>query len=328
MKYNILIIFLVSLVIVVYSKTNNIVQYKKYHNKALNAYITKDYKNWLEYNKKALKIMPNNARTIYYLANAYALNNNQEEALKFLRRSVEMGFGWDADKDNDFKAIHNHPKFKKILNRISKLSRPVNNSSVAYRLEERDLIPEGITYDPVKKCFYLGSLYKCKIVKIDKNGNHFNFTSVKQDGLRQITGMKVDTIRRHLWVCSEVSSLNYINSDSTELGWSGVFQFDLETGELLKKYTLFEQGKPHLFNDIVITRNGDVFLTDSRSQEIYKVDSRQDKLKVFLQSEGFGYLNGIDLSADEKWLYVADSGGIIVINTENKNFKYLSKPEN
>lgn len=326
-KFTILFIALVT-TIFLFAGTNNSVQYREYHNKAINAYYNKNYKDWLKYNQKAFEIMPNNARTIYYLAIAHALIDNQEKALKFLSRAVEFGMGWSAAQDDDFKSLKGHPEFKKIINRIKELNQPVNNSTIAYQLKERDLIPEGLAYDPVEKCFYLSSLHKCKIVKIDKDGNYSNFTSEKQDGLRQVTGMKVDAGRRHLWVCSEVSNLNYINPDSTEIGWSGVFQYDLRTGKLINKYTIFEENIQHLFNDIVITKEGDVYLTDSRSQEIYKISSKEKQLKVFFKNEGFSFLNGIALSNDENSLYIADDGtGIFKLNLSNKNFEYLQTPD-
>ena len=40
------------------------------------------------------------------------------------------------------------------------------STEIAFRLAERDLIPEGITYDPLTKTFYIGSINKKKIVKL------------------------------------------------------------------------------------------------------------------------------------------------------------------
>ena len=43
-------------------------------------------------------------------------------------------------------------------------------SEIAFRLPERDLIPEGICYDPEDDVFYLGSIRKSKILKISRDG--------------------------------------------------------------------------------------------------------------------------------------------------------------
>ncbi|MCK5078180.1 MAG: hypothetical protein KAR38_17495, partial [Calditrichia bacterium] len=207
-KIAVVILFIMLFTMELFAEKNEVVKYREFHTKAVNAYYAKDYKGWLEFNKKAVEIMPNHPRSIYYLADAYALNGNKEEAVRYLKRAVEMGFGWNAGDDEDFSSLKSYPDFKKILARIDELKKPVNNSRVAFTLNERDIIPEGLAYDPVEQCFYLSSIYKSKIVKIDKNGNATNFSSEKQDGLRPVVGMKVDVKRRILWVCTEVSSLN------------------------------------------------------------------------------------------------------------------------
>ena len=57
-----------------------------------------------------------------------------------------------------------------------------NSSTTAFSVLEKDLIPEGITYDPVEQAFFLSSLYKSKIIKIDNKGNRSDFTKERQDG--------------------------------------------------------------------------------------------------------------------------------------------------
>jgi len=305
------------------------IEYLKFHNKAIKSYYAKDYKGWLKFNKKALEFIPNHPRSIYYLSDAYALNGNKEKSIFYLSRAIEMGLGWNSDKDKNFNSLREYPDFKNIISRIKILKKPVNNSNIAFNIIEKDIIPEGLAYNKNEDCFYLSSLYKSKIIKIDKNGNTSDFTSEKQDGLRPVTGMKVDHKRNILWVCSEVSGLNYRNSDPKEMGWSGVFKYNLKTGKLIRKYTIFEKGKPHLFNDIIVLENGNVFITDSNTKEIFTINAQKDKLEVFFKYDGFGYLNGIALSNNQNSIYLADAGmGIAIFNIKNKTLKYLSTPEN
>lgn len=168
------------------------IEYLKFHNKAIKSYYAKDYKGWLKFNKKALEFIPNHPRSIYYLSDAYALNGNKEKSIFYLSRAIEMGLGWNSDKDKNFNSLREYPDFKNIISRIKILKKPVNNSNIAFNIIEKDIIPEGLAYSKNEDCFYLSSLYKSKIIKIDKNGNTSDFTSEKQDGLRPVTGMKVD----------------------------------------------------------------------------------------------------------------------------------------
>ena len=324
-----IIIFILFFILSTTIFAQDIIKYKEFHKKAVEAYYAKDSTGWLENNQKALEILPYHPRSIYYLADAYAQNNLPEKSILYLTRAIEFGFGWNVDKDENFNCIREHAQYKTILQRIDKLRKPINNSKIAFTIKERDLIPEGIAFDSVEECFYLSSIYKSKIIKIDKNGVVSDFTIEKQDGLRPVTGMKVDENGRILWVCSEVSSMSYKNPKESEMGWSGVFKYDLETGKLIKKYTIQEENINHLFNDIIITRNGDVYLTDSDARTIFTINHKSDKLELFFRNEQFGYLNGIALAKDEKSFYFAENNiSIAKMNIKTKSIKYLDYPEN
>ena len=322
-------VILISLIIFSSLFSQDIKQYRKYHNKAIHAYYAQDKISWLSNNQKALDMLPGCATNIYYLADAYAQNEQPDSALKYLKMAIEFGYAWNSDKDESFKALWQNPEFLSLMKKVDKMRKPINNSVIGFTISERDLIPEGFAYDPIDNCFYLSSLYKCKIVKIHSNGSYADFTSEKQDGLMPVTGMKVDAERRILWVCSEVSGQNYKDADSTALGHSGIFKYDLVSGDLIRKFIIMEKGVNHLFNDIVVAKNGDVYFTDSDAKKVYRIGYESDRPEVFVEDAGFGYPNGIALDQNEEHLYVADSGpGINRINLKTKEISYLATPKN
>lgn len=100
---------------------------------------------------------------------------------------------------------------------------PTKNISEAFRINDQRLIPEGIAYDPVGQSFYVGSISRRKIVRIDEKGRASDFAV----SLNQIFGMKVDTTARRLWVCGNAVK------DSAEF-ISSVYVFSLQDGSLLK----------------------------------------------------------------------------------------------
>ncbi|MFP4548996.1 MAG: SMP-30/gluconolactonase/LRE family protein [Fidelibacterota bacterium] len=322
-------LLLIFVLLVLQLQAINIEKYNEYHQLAIQAYYNQDSTGWLQNNRLALKYLPNSVTNLYYLANAFAQHNQPDSVIKYLQKVVEYGYGWEALNDDGFACIRNHPDYQSLARRIKELSRPVNTSEVVYTIAEKDLIPEGICYDPVEDVFYLSSLYKCKIIKINRDGSYSDFTTEKQDGLRSVVGMKVDAKRRILWALSEVSSLQYKNPAESEMGWSGVFKYDLDSGKLIKKYILHEDDKAHLFNDLIITSAGDIYFTDSKSQQIFKIHHLADTLEVFMENPGFGFLNGIALSKAEDYIYVAGSGpGIFRLNLADRSINYLKTPEN
>jgi len=97
-----------------------------------------------------------------------------------------------------------------------------------------------------------------------------------------------------------------------------VMRFDLATGKLLEKRVF--SGK-HTLNDLVVTRRGDVFVTDTRAGAVYR------NAEVFVK--GVTFANGIALSDDETKLYVADFGdGIAVVDVATGARRPMARPSN
>ncbi|MFZ2055506.1 MAG: hypothetical protein WAU81_15055 [Candidatus Aminicenantales bacterium] len=181
--------------------------------------------------------------------------------------------------------------------------------------------------DPKEDCFYLGSLWKNKIIKIGRDGKAQDFTKEKQEGLRSVAGLKVDPERKILWAVSLVSQ-PWSKSTPEEAGWSAVFKYDLGTGKLIKKYEFEDKGTVHLLNDLAVTRSGDVFVTDSIQNEIYAIFHETDSLESFLRSDEFMYTNGIALANDDRTIYVASPGNSVYrIDIPSRECRLVSHPD-
>lgn len=201
-------------------------------------------------------------------------------------------------------------------------------SRTAFKIGEPDLIPEGIAYDSRTKTFYVGSTYLRKIISIDEKGAARNFTAEAQDGLRGVLGMRVDEKRRVLWAISSDAGLAMPlkNGGRDCLGCSEVFKYNLDTGKLIKKYVLSNKPNAHFLNDLTVTSKGDVYITDTVHGAIYFIGSETDELTEFLNLGKTSYPNGIDLSADEKTLFVALNGKIAAIDLQSKTNLILALP--
>lgn len=189
------------------------------------------------------------------------------------------------------------------------------HGTIAYRITEKDLIPEGITWSVTTNSFYVSSIYHKKIVKIDAaSGVCSDF--VTPDVLeREFLGMVVNDDRGHLWACG-----NLINDAGR---YSTVAKFNLATGELLKSYTKVDTART-LFNDLVLDKAGNVYVTNSPQNSLYRIDANNDSLQLFLDSDQLPNPNGITISPDDKYLYVAtrdkgirviDIAGVKIVNT-------------
>jgi Cu-Zn family superoxide dismutase len=102
-----------------------------------------------------------------------------------------------------------------------------------------------------------------------------------------------------------------------------VFAYDTRTGELTGSWTVADPtdpANPTFLNDLVVTRRGDVYVTDSRRPVLYRIDRDERRtdgvadLPVFLSFEGTpvvygpGFnVGGIAASPDGRTLVLAQS---------------------
>jgi hypothetical protein len=298
-----------------------------YESLARKAYEQKDYKAFLENIKTATTMRPNHPRLMYSLAAAYALTGHATEALQWLGKMAEMGLVFNAEKESAFDSIKTSAEFKSILKSIEQNKSPVINGAPLFTLREKGFIPEGIAYDPVTETFFLGSVYKRKIVSVNGKGEAKDFAT-ELDGLWSVMGMKVDAARRLLWVASAAHP-QMSNYKAEENGISGIFKFDLRTGKLIKKYLLSNKPKPHWLGDLVLNSRGDLFTSDSISPAIYMIPHRADELELFLESAEFVNPQGLAFTSDEKHLFMADyAKGIFLVDLETKKPFNLSSAPN
>jgi tetratricopeptide (TPR) repeat protein len=300
----------------------------KFERQANADYQAKDYAKFLENLKRADQLRPNHARILYNLADAYALNGKTDEALAVLERLAAMDLFFAVEKDDDFKSLLGSQRFKTIQNQFALNQKAVNRSEKAFSLPQKDLITEGIAYDSESKRFFVSSIYKHKIVAVDANGKVADF-SLSSDGLWSVSGMRVDEKRKILWVTTTALAQTLPDSQKTDDGKSGVFKYDLRNGKLLKKYLLPNTDGKHALGDLLIAKNGDVFASDSRQPNIYRIEAKKDELEIFLTSDNFASLQGLAFSPDEKLLFAADySKGVFRIEMASKKISQIAMNAN
>lgn len=200
-------------------------------------------------------------------------------------------------------------------------TKQINYSRIAFTLSEKDLLPENIAYEAKTQSFFVGSTRKGKVIKIDANGRHSDFINPKQDGLWMVIGMKADSNNRWLWVCSSGGDNleDYNLKDSIQGRPAGIFKFDIDSGTLIKKYTLEDYGNVHFFNDLVVDAEGNIYITHMFEEHaIYTIQINKDELEMFVKPDDLKYPNGITITDDNQFLFVAHSEGLIRVNIKSK----------
>ena len=296
-----------------------------YLNEAMAAYQKKEYPAYLENLTRAYRAMPGSVTLMYYLSSAHALNGNPEQALDWLKKVAAGGLYFPVEGDPDFDILKDNPQFKTLLKQLAANTKPVKNSETAFTIPEKDLVPEGITYNPRNKTFYITSIYKRKIISIDCTGKIEDFIAEKQDNFWGGVGIRVDIPRQVLWANNRVG--NHIKDFQTETpGLAGISKYQIAGKKLLKKYVVAD-GKPHLLNDLINHPDGTVYITDSETGAIYTISQMKDQLEIYIEPGHFVYPNGITMSDDHAYLFVAHLEGISRVRIEDKSIHPLTHPE-
>jgi SMP-30/Gluconolactonase/LRE-like region len=291
------------------------------------AYRQKDYRAYLKNMRQAVGLWPDNAGLQLQLAGALARNGLKAEALQRLDQLVRMKIQLDLAENPDLDFLRGSKPFQKLLAQYAQLKKPVAKSQFAFSVPQKDLVAEGITYDPGERSFYVSSVHRRKILRIDETGKAEDFVAEGQDGLWAVLALKVDPKQRVLWALS--SALPEMNGfRSEEKGFSSVYKYDLKNGKLIKKYLMIVPGEKHAFNDLALDSKGNLYISDTEARSLYQIDVKSDELSVFLPPGKLLSPQGLTFSEDEKSLYIADYAlGIFSLNLTTKQLTKLAAPK-
>jgi sugar lactone lactonase YvrE len=110
-----------------------------------------------------------------------------------------------------------------------------------------------------------------------------------------------------------------------DAGKAALYKYDLKTRKLIRKYELGPNPR-HLLNDLALNAEGDVFVTDTATGEIFTVRREKDELEIFIPAGRFDSPNGIAISNDGRKLFISDvPWGVYVFDLKTKRSERLSQ---
>ncbi|WP_111309467.1 hypothetical protein [Confluentibacter sediminis] len=196
---------------------------------------------------------------------------------------------------------------------IDKHVKPKGNSNTEItltKLWETDNVlktSEAVRYNPEKDIIYVSNIGEMPPNK--KDG----------DGYIALLGKEGEIINQK-WVTgiNAPKGLNFYNGKLFVDDINEVVEIDLETGSIVKKHTI---EKAVFLNDLDIDLNGDIYVTDSQDEKIFKlVDG---KSSLWLDLKGF-YPNGILVEANRVLILSSSKGELIAIDKVTKEKTVLS----
>jgi sugar lactone lactonase YvrE len=186
--------------------------------------------------------------------------------------------------------------------------------------------PEGIAYHPGKNVYYVSSVTTGTIGVVDAGGKYNVFH--KDSTLKSSFGMKVDTKRNTLWVCTADPNYSQFSDSTTFKKISKIIGVDLTTAKRKSEIDLASllPGK-HFANDVTLDNKGNLYVTDSYAPVIYKVDAK-NKATILAKNDLFRScdvgLNGI-VFHPQGFLIAVNNGAGSILKIDLKDPTKVSK---
>jgi WD40 repeat protein len=201
---------------------------------------------------------------------------------------------------------------------------PKPGSTVLFTLPEHDLYPENIAFDPVSEDYFLSSMGRSRILRIHSDGSYEDFLSGLEPALQSSVGMKVDAGRRRLWVCTGRYTLFGGSTEGSPQ--TGVLLFDLDDGSLIRSWLMDQPTPSHIFNDLAVASNGDVYVTTTLLGKVFRLSPESAEMELVLDSPG-SHNNGITLSPDERYLFLTLDRSISRLDLETGDLTAIPVPD-
>lgn len=189
-------------------------------------------------------------------------------------------------------------------------------------LNEASLYPEGIAFDDEEHVFYASSIAKGKISKVHLDGTIETFADSPE--LVSTLGMELDKANNRLLVCVTDPGFNPTRSTAETLTQlAAIAIYDLTSGERTD-FIQLSTGVPHLANDLILDNDGNIYVSDSFSPNLYKVNA-DGEVSLFLTDQDFQPLpnsfglNGLTYQSEDDFLILSkyDEGKLYKIPLDN-----------
>lgn len=249
---------------------------------------------------------PGDAGALYLLA--FLVRSDRPSALSYLRRLDRLG--WDFPLDpREFPGLVDTPEGRALSATFAAREPSAHTSTPAFTGQDASLVPEGIAFDPQSGAFFLGSIARRKIVRIDFAAGRVEERDLVTTGLGGVLGIEVDPGRRLLWAAH-----NPPGRTARQKGRAMLSAFDVDSGALVREVGL---AGAHLFNDVAISAAGDVYVTDSEGGGVYRLRAGSAALEPVVAPGTLFYPNGIAWAEESQLLLVADAAGIHVVGPDH-----------
>lgn len=296
--------------------------------KARQAYQDKNWVRMYSYNMNLHKQRPFVPEYMLNIVLAAASLDRPQTAYHYMLKMQQQGLNYDFSQYPETESIRDTEAFEYITELSVKAGLPSGEGARFLNLDvtTRDL--GDVVWDETRGRFLVGTRSEGKLLAVSDNGkSEVLLVADEENGLWSIDGLEADAKNNRLWIASSAGPA-FSNFSPVDANRGALFEFDLESLELLNRYNLPPDALPHELGGIAVTDAGDVYVIDRATPIIFRKTVDGDRLEAFAGSPQLVALTDIAVTPDNSRVFVADAVmGILLIDPVARRSMMLAGPD-
>jgi hypothetical protein len=288
-------------------------------------------KNWIRMYSYSMNLHNQRPFVPEYMLNivlASASLNKPQTAYHYMLKMQQQGLNYDFNQYPETESIRGTEAFDYITDLSVKAGSPSGEGAKFLDLAVVTADLGDVAWDESRGRFLVGTRTDGNLLAVSDNGkSEVLLRADDENGLWSIDGIETDVKSNRLWIASTATPA-FRNFTPADANRGALFEFDLETLELLNRYNLPVDALPHVLGGIAVTDAGDVYVIDRATPIIYRKAVDGNRLEAFAGSAQLVALTDIAVTPDNSRIFVADAAmGILLIDPIAQRSMMLGGPE-
>ena len=286
---------------------------------------------WVSYYGANIKLLNQRPYEPEYMLNiiaACALLDRKNTAYHYLVKMQQQGFSYDLNQNPDTMNIRDTEVYDYLNDLMIKAGQAGGVVESVFTLDEEHAGPAAITWADTRGQFLVDAPSRGAIIAISNDGDYEVLIQADiGNGLWAIKGLHADAQNNRLWI-SSAAVPEFSAFQAADKGRGALFEFDLKTLELIRRFDVPADGSLHVPGPIAVAESGDVYMLDQGSSLVYRKAADADQLEVFIGIPHMTALQDIAVTPDNARLYVSDLYmGVLAVDPAQQSSAMLTIPE-
>ena len=242
-------------------------------------------------NEAALALQPGHGALLNNALLIAGFAGDRQGQLHALERRAQAGLAFDLPGHDGAELLRatDPDRFAALEAAFAAIAAPVGEARRVAEPPLRDALIEALAVDSETERLFLGSVADRRIYRVEPFApEEAEVLAGEHESIGSITGLAIDRRNGRLYAAEGVIE-GYTPLSDGEAAGTAVLALDLETGEILQRYTV--DGAQRIGD--VFVRDGIVLATDVEAGRIYRLTGPRAELELYAEDPRFESLQGV-----------------------------------